>query len=127
MGNLWSHLWQMAEAVLPQAKEQIGSCVREVSEPALDAAAEHNKEVLDHAAQLGHGLLEDGEARAQRMVEDVDCRLTNQRDELLNRTEHACDRITRRLMVRVVLTGMALVGAAGVATILVVWASSHLK
>lgn len=87
--------------------------LRQVSEPTLGAASNHLNESIDRAATHGHELLADGETRAHRVVDEMDKRLARQREALLDRTENACDRVSRRLIVRLLLAGFALLVAAG--------------
>ncbi|MCZ7646235.1 MAG: hypothetical protein M5U26_13290 [Planctomycetota bacterium] len=121
--TLWHNLWEAVKAVLPDARHVTGACLREVADPTLERAEARARALLDHAAEHEHALLEDGEARAHRVVEDVDHRLSVQREQWLDRTE----KITRRFVLRVLLVGLVLVGAAGAVTVIVVWASQHVK
>lgn len=99
--------------VLPSSKSA-GEAIRDATEPAVHAAGDRLDKSIDHAAQQGQQLLAEGEASARSVVEDVDQRLAVQRKTLLAEAEQTCDRIGRRLLVRVVLAGVAVVGAAGV-------------
>ncbi|MCW8129368.1 MAG: hypothetical protein KIS92_03205 [Planctomycetota bacterium] len=124
--SVWRNLWTAARTVLPEARHVTGEGIRDVADPTLERAAARAQEVVDRAAQHGHELLEDGEVRARRVVEEVDQRLAAQREQLLNRTESVCDRISRKVIWRAVLAGMCLLGAAGMAALLVYWAARNM-
>ncbi|GMV82504.1 MAG: hypothetical protein AMXMBFR7_36880 [Planctomycetota bacterium] len=124
--TIWSKMWTAAKTVLPDTRTG-GESLRDVADPTLERAAARAMDVVDRAAQHEHELLEDGEMRARRLVEDVDSRVDAQRERLLDRTEHVCDRITRRLVVRVLVVGLVLVGATGAVAVAAVWAAKLLR
>lgn len=103
-------------SLIPVAKAT-GEGIREAAEPTLGAATERLNDSIDRAAQHGHELLDESETRARRVVEDLDQRLTVQRQ----RTESACHRITRRLAWRLVWAGLILLVAAGCVAGLAAW------
>lgn len=177
----WQTLWAILKGLTTSDDGSAGKKVRSLSEPALDAVAERVEGALDHAQHNGEQLLADGEEHAHRIVENLDSRLTRQRQELLKDTglalgeaakrmdesvDHAsrsgerllasgeerarrvvddldkrlakqrqdwlagaegtCDSISKRLVRRVLLACLALLGAAGLAAVLVFWAGRNL-
>lgn len=126
MSNLFSRVWNSMKHVLPQAPTAAGDQLRDLAKPTLTEAADQANRTLDHAAQHGHKLLADAEERARRVAEDLDRRMDQQREQLLTSTEDTCDRVSRQFVRRMVIAGIALLGAAGAITLVVIWASRKL-
>lgn len=126
MAKLLDRIWRTLRHALPHAPQAAGEQLREVAKPTISEASDQANRTLDHAAAHGHKLLADAEERARRLTEDLDRRMDQQREQLLTRTEDTCDRVSRQLVRRIVIAGVALLAAAGAITLVVVWASRKL-